>query len=98
MTWLKSNRLYLSLAAIFLAVFVLSGCGKKIWTGYYYSNIEKMNDESTWQVKTGLRSLEDCREWIGGIPKYNNNYDYECGYGCRYEKDIRENVCKETFQ
>ena len=87
------------IGAGFLAVFLLSGCGEsKIWTGFYYPDINKLNDESTWKIQPGFESLEDCRAWVMDMAKDNKKqYDYECGYGCRYEKGIGMNVCKETL-
>lgn len=85
---------------IFAGIF-LAGCGSdrfKSWTGFYYSDINRMSDEGTWKIQPGFDTLEDCREWVHSIANVDDNYDYECGYGCRYEKDIKMNVCKETQQ
>jgi len=82
---------------IFGIVFILSGCnvGNK-WTGFYYSDINKMDNENTWKVQPGLKSLEACREWVNSVRKQGDNYDYECGYDCKYNKNVGLTICKET--
>lgn len=84
---------------LLLSAFLLSGCSNDSWTGFYYPDITKMNDESTWRIQPSLKSLEACRNWADDMAGDNNKvWDYECGTGCRYEKDIKMNVCKETLQ
>ncbi len=96
MTYKFSHMKILLLILLFIT---LSGCtAKKNWTGFYYSNINKMEDESTWVIQPGFETLDDCKEWVDDIYDSNDNYDYECGYGCRYNKGLRVNVCEITEQ
>ena len=90
-------KFILLLPVVLIAVLFLSGCSLgSEWTGFYYSDINRMSDESTWRIQPGLGSLEECRNWVNTVHKPSDNYDYECGYRCRYDKDINFTVCKET--
>ena len=85
------------ISAVFLTVFVLSSCStRNEWTGFYYPNIDKINDKKTWKIQSGLESLEECREWVDNIYENGDNYDYECGYKCKYDGGIGFPVCRET--
>ena len=88
----------LFLASLFFIWMWSENSRDKSWTGFYYPDIKTMGNENTWKIQPGFDTFEDCREWVRDIANIGNNYDYECGYGCRYEKDLKMNVCKETQQ
>lgn len=78
-------------------VMLLSACSNsKTWTGYYYSDRDNINDESTWVIQPGFENIENCRDWVDSIAKNNRNYDYECGYNCTYRQEYKMNVCEKT--
>ncbi|MBT6691178.1 hypothetical protein HOB10_02520 [Candidatus Parcubacteria bacterium] len=70
-----------------------AGCSNKSWTGYYYPD---SNDLEYYKTSFGFESLEDCRDWALSIANDNENWDYECGYNCRVDKDLAINVCDKT--
>ena len=95
----KTAKTSLITGAVFLAAFVLSGCSSNNeWTGFYYKDKDNIGDQKTWIIQSGLKSKEDCRAWVIDMAKDNLNYDYECGYKCRYEKAYNTTVCKETVK
>ncbi len=84
---------------VVLSASVLSGCsGDNEWTGVYYKNKDNIGDPSTWVVQPGLKSVEACRDWVDQIAGVNTNFDYECGYKCRDDKQYGLMVCKETVK
>lgn len=60
---------------------------REVWTGFYYSNIDKIDDQRTWIVSPPLYSLNECRKWVNAIRRPEDNYDYSCGQGCRFTTD-----------
>ncbi len=62
----------------------------------YYPDKNNIGDESKWVIMPGLKSLDDCQQWILKISKNNSNYDYEFGKKCKYNEDTGLLVCKET--
>lgn len=87
-----------SLLLVFLAAIVLAGCAGNNRTGFYYPNIDKIGDESTWKIQPGFNSLDECRNWVDDVAWNNTNRDYECGYKCTYKSEYGMNVCKETVK
>lgn len=87
-----------SLLLIFFAMIILAGCSSKNWTGFYYPDANNIGDESTWIIEPWFSSLDECRNWVDDMIWNNTNYDYECGYKCRYKSDYGVNVCKETVK
>lgn len=88
---MKKTILLLSLAII------LSGCSLgNNWTGFYYPDKNNIGDESKWIIQPGLKTLQDCRDWVAGVADNNPEFDYECGYKCKYDKDYELNICKKT--
>lgn len=84
-----------------LTCLVASGCFKENWKGFYYRDKENLGDESKWVISPGeFSSLSDCRDWVNGIVRSRNddNYDYECGKDCRFNKESAIFVCKETVR
>ena len=85
-----------------LSIFLLlTGCSPSVqneWTGFYYPDKDNINDESTWVIQPGLDSLKECQMWVLGISKRNTNFDYECGYQCRYDDLYKMTICKETLK
>lgn len=79
---------------IILSAIFLTGCAKKQWTGYYYPAADKIDDKSTWIIQPGLNSLEDCREWVNSVTIEGADDDYQCGFNCRFRKDVGETVCE----
>lgn len=69
------------------------------WTGFYYPDKDNINDESTWIIQPGLSSLEECQRWVlFDVSKNNTNFDYECGYKCRYDNLYKMTICEETLK
>jgi len=66
------------------------------WVAFYYSNKDNIDDKSTWEIKENLNSIEECRKWIDDTIGFNMNYDYECGYKCRYDGYFY--ICEETIK
>lgn len=84
-----------SLFLLFI-VFSLSACsGGKTWTGYYYPDKNNIGNENTWVIQPGFENIDDCRDWVDGVAKDNQNYDYECGYNCTYRQNYKMNVCEK---
>lgn len=70
---------------------------KNIWTGFYYPDLDRIDDQRTWILSPPLYSLEECREWVKTIYKPGDNYDYSCGKGCRFTTEyIGETVICRT--
>jgi hypothetical protein len=96
----SENLTYQNMNKIILILFItgslaLSGCIlKKQWTGYFYPNLDTIDDKSTWIIQPGLASLEDCREWVQSLSKNKSNFDYQCGYNCRFKKEYGETICE----
>src|SRR3989344_1016483 len=68
-----------------------------IWTGFYYPDIERIEDQRTWILSPPLYSLNECREWVSAIHRQNDrNYDYSCGRGCYFIKKYESEtiICK----
>lgn len=86
-----------SMLLLFSVIF-LSGCSNNNWTWFYYSDADNIGDESTWTIQPGLNSLDECRNWVDDVAWNNDNFDYECGYKCRYESSYGMNICKETVK
>lgn len=67
-----------------------------VWTGFYYPNIDKMEE---WIVSPPLWSLEQCRNWVNVVHKDGDNYDYECGQGCRLTMELGGiTICRTTHE
>lgn len=61
---------------------------REVWTGFYYPNIDKIDDQRTWIISPPLYSLDECRKWANAVHKSGeDNYDYSCGQGCRFTTD-----------
>jgi len=60
---------------------------KDIWTGIYYSDLDTIEDQTTWRVSPPLYSLDECQKWINWIAKKNSNWDYSCSQGCKFTRD-----------
>lgn len=59
-----------------------------VWTGFYYSDLDRIDDQRTWIISPPLYSLDECRDWVNTVRKDGDNYDYSCGQGCRFTKKI----------
>lgn len=79
-------------------LFVGAGCTNITWTGYYYPDADNIGDESSWIIKSGLESLDECRDWVDSIAFNDTNFDYECGYNCKYNSSYLMEVCERTEQ
>lgn len=85
--------------ALFISILFFTSCSAySNWTGFYYPDADNIGDESLWKIQPGFETIDDCRDWIKEVSIGNNNFDYECGYGCRYEKEYEMNICKETIR
>lgn len=70
---------------------------RNIWTGFYYADKDKVEDQTTWIVNPPLYSLEECQRWVNAVRKPEDNYDYSCGQGCRFTTDyIGETIICRT--
>ncbi|MDP1884648.1 MAG: hypothetical protein Q8L10_04760 [Candidatus Moranbacteria bacterium] len=88
-----------AIIGLFFATLFLSGCSiSNDWTGFYYKDKDNIGDQKTWVIQPGLKSKEECQNWVKEVAKNNSNYDYECGYKCRYEKQYDTTICKETVK
>jgi len=68
-----------------------------VWTGFYYSDIDRMEDQQTWTISPPLWSLKQCRDWVNAVHKEGDNYDYECGQGCRFTVELGGiTICRIT--
>ncbi len=68
---------------------------RHIWTGFYYPDKEKIGDQRTWIISPPLYSLDECRRWVNTIHKPEDDYDFQCGQGCRFSTDYGETtICK----
>lgn len=61
---------------------------RNIWTGFYYPDLDRIDDQRTWIISPPLYSLEECREWVNAVHKPEDNYDYSCGQGCRFTTEL----------
>jgi uncharacterized protein YceK len=89
---------------LIFALIILSGCSSKQsskndWTGFYYPDKNNINNELTWVIQPGFNSLEDCQKWVlFDISKDNTNFDYECGFKCRYDSLYKTTICEKTLK
>ncbi len=83
---------------IVVSLIAFSSSSKNNWTGFYYPDRNNIGDESTWVIQPGLDSLEKCQDWVADKSRGNRNFDYECGYKCRYDNSLKMSVCKETLK
>jgi hypothetical protein len=91
-----SNMKKISLIILTFWIFFLTGCSSNNRTWFYYPDADNVWDESTWKIQPWFNSIDECRGWIDSIKWNNENYDYECGYWCRYKSEYWMNVCKKT--
>lgn len=61
---------------------------RNVWTGFYYTDIDRIDDQRTWIISPPLYSLNECRNWVKAIHKEGDNYDYSCGQGCKFTTKI----------
>jgi len=69
---------------------------RNIWTGIYYPDKERIEDQRTWIISPPLYSLEECRDWVNSLHREGDNYDYQCGQGCRFTTDYGETTTCRT--
>lgn len=81
---------------ILLFFLILSSCSSNSWTWFVYRYW--VSSESTWEIKWGFRSLEDCKIWVYEILPNNSIADYECWKNCKYNSSYWMNICEETVQ
>lgn len=82
---------------ILLITILLTACSSnKSWTGYFYPDRNNIGDESTWITEPRFNTIEECRDWVSATAGNNTNYDYECGYDCKYNAAYGMNVCDKT--
>lgn len=87
--------------AIFVFVFWKWNDGRGPWTGWIYPDA----NDTSYSIKLGeFKNFEACQEAsIEGVRTLSRLRDwsepegtYECGRRCRFDKDLRIDVCKET--
>ena len=94
-----TNKLNLSLAVVCLLLGFFFGqyyIKKNIWTGFYYPDKDKIEDQRTRVVSPPLYSLEECQKWVNTVRRSEDNYDYQCGKGCRFTTDYGDTVICST--
>jgi hypothetical protein len=69
------------------------------WMGFYYPDFNDLNE---YQIKDGLHSIEECRDWVNGQqdnynPDRSKLDDYECGTDCEYKKEFDVYLCDKTI-
>lgn len=69
---------------------------RNVWTGFYYPDKDKIEDKRTWVVSPPLYSLEECQRWMDAVRRSGDNYDYQCGKGCRFTTDYGDTVICKT--
>lgn len=75
----------------------ITGCySSKKWTGFYYPDRNNIGGESSWVIQSGFENIEECRNWVDNIASTNDNYDYECGYDCKYDASWGIDICERT--
>ena len=96
---IKNNTKTILIVSLFVASIFLAGCStSNDWTGFYYKDSYNIGDQNTWVIQLGLKSKEDCQNWVKMVSANNPNFDYECGYRCRYDETFKTSVCKETVK
>lgn len=81
-----------------LLLLLLAGCNQRPrqWDAFVYPDFE---GSDAYEKIAGFKSFELCQSAaltrIRQLPDANKAA-YECGYMCRYEPDMKINVCKET--
>lgn len=80
------KKLYFLIGLALVVGFVLGvlWIKRSIWTGFYYSDIDRIDDQRTWIVSPPVYSVDECRNWVEAVHKEGDNYDYSCGQGCRF--------------
>ena len=83
------NKYHFFIGLALVAGFILGiiWIKREVWTGFYYSSIDKIDDQRTWIISPPLYSLDECKKWVNAIRKPGDNYDYSCGQGCRFTTD-----------
>lgn len=86
---------------VFLLVFfatLMSGCSlTQEWTGFYYPDKNDIGNSSKWKIQSGLKTVEDCRDWVVQTAGSNPTFDYECGLNCKaHESGL--NICKKMIK
>ena len=85
----------IGVVVVIAAVFILSG--RDTWTGFYYPDLDKIDDQSTWRLSPPLKSLDECRAWVNSVKHGFGDDDYSCGRNCRFTTEyIGETVICET--
>ena len=69
------------------------------WTGFYYPNLDKIQDQATWRLSPPLNSVDECRQWVNAVRHKRGNDDFSCGRNCRFTPEwvsVGETVICET--
>jgi len=71
---------------------------RNLWTGIYYPDLSKIEDQRTWVVSPPLYSLSECQEWVKTKHKQGENYDYSCSQGCKFVIKFSEEsmICRSS--
>lgn len=80
----RKNTLILFLGVLLGGLVTGLSFKSSVWTGFYYSDVDRIGDQATWVVSPPLYSLEECRRWVSAVLKQGDNYDYSCVKGCRF--------------
>ncbi|PIR66500.1 MAG: hypothetical protein COU51_03635 [Parcubacteria group bacterium CG10_big_fil_rev_8_21_14_0_10_36_14] len=84
------------LLVIALSILFMKYLKEENWVGFYYPDKNNIANKNSVIVQPGLKSIEDCRDWVQKQSEGNENFDYECGYRCSYDKALNITVCKKT--
>ena len=97
MNIINKTNIVLIIASLLLGFFVGQYYFKKnVWTGFYYPDKDKIEDQRTWIVSTPMYSLNECQRRVNTVHKNGDNYDYQCGIGCRFTTEFGDTVICKT--
>ncbi len=97
MNIINKTNIILIITSLLLGFFVGQYYFKRnVWTGFYYPDKDKVEDQRTWIVSPPLYSLGECQRWVKTVHKNGDNYDYQCGVGCRFTTEFGDTVICRT--
>ncbi|WP_156878141.1 hypothetical protein [Sphingopyxis sp. QXT-31] len=86
-------------AFLLTAIFALTGCADDRpdqWNAFIYSDAD---DLSKFETIEGFKTFELCQRAAMDRLRATGaaeQGDYECGHKCRFDTQLKVNVCKET--
>lgn len=83
---------------ILLWSIIIAWCSKSSWDLYFYKDKDNLDDKNKWVIIHDLKSIDECRNKAKDLSYDYDNYDYECVRWCKYDKQLKINICKETIR